>query len=288
MTYQNENGSITIPAINFFITPYCNMKCRFCFGKFKKSQYPLAKRREIQFKVIKACADAGIEKITFVGGEPLLCKWLNDAIGFAHDLGMCTCVVTNGSLVTKQWIQSVSNVLEWIGISIDSMMPETNIISGRAVNGLPISEDHYRQMIGWIHRAGIRLKINTTVNSWNCNEDMVEFLRWANPDRLKMFQALTIDDINSSNAETFSISEQNFFNYVDRHRSGGIHLIAETATEMKGSYLMVSPDGSFFENMHGEYRFSSPIHDVGYYAALSEIRVSSAKFHIRGGVYNWS
>jgi radical S-adenosyl methionine domain-containing protein 2 len=57
---------------------------------------------------------------------------------------------------------------------------------------------------------------------------------------------------------------------------------------MKGSYLMVSPDGRFFENISGIYRFSSPILDVGYGKAFSEIKVCSEKFHKRGGYYNWS
>jgi tRNA(His) 5'-end guanylyltransferase len=51
----------------------------------------------------------------------------------------------------------------------------------------------------------------------------------------------------------------------------------------KGSYLMVTPDGRFFENMFGRYRFSRPIDEVGFDAVLSDIRVDSQKFRSRGG-----
>lgn len=289
MTHLYENSSSAIPAINFFVTPTCNMKCRFCFGKFN-IEPPDGKvdLRKLQIDVIQACADAGIEKITFVGGEPLLSPWIDEEITLAHDLGMCTCVVTNGSIVTKEWIQRASGTLDWIGISIDSLQPETNLDSGRAVKNLPISEANYRQMIEWIHKEGIKLKINTTVTRWNCDEDMVGFLRWASPERMKIFQALTIDNVNTVDAETFSVSDQKFFEYVERHRLGGVAVIAESAMDMKGSYLMLTPNGRFFENIEGNYRYSSRISDVGYGPALSEIRISMEKFQKRGGLYDWT
>lgn len=289
MTNRNDIGSNPIPAINIFVTPYCNMRCRFCFGKFEaEMSYSSKEYRELQFAVIQASADAGIEKVTFVGGEPLLYKWLKDEIAFAHGLGLCTCVVTNGYLVSEEWVQEVSPYLDWIGVSIDSVIPETNLISGRAVNGLALGEHDYRKRIEWVHKAGIKLKINTTVSRWNYGEDMTGFLRWASPDRVKMFQALQINGVNDFESQSFAVPDQVFHEYVERHISGGINVISETAADMKGSYLMVSPDGCFFENMHGNYKFSQPIQEVGYDTALSEVCISSDKFQERGGHYDWS
>ena len=279
----------SIPAINFFVTPHCNMKCRFCFGKFEKSDSCSSSQlRENQLDIIRRCADAGIQKITFVGGEPSLCPWLKDAVDTAQNLGLCTCVVTNGYLITEQWIKNFANILDWIGFSIDSLIPETNLISGRSVKGASLSSDDYKKRIDWVHNAGIRLKVNTTVSNWNYKENMSEFFRWASPDRLKVFQALKIEGINDTEAIDFSISDHKFRNYVKRLRSTGIKLIAETASEMKGSYLMVSPDGRFFENIQGVYKYSSKIQEVGYLKALSEISVSADKFHKRGGLYTWT
>lgn len=65
-------------------------------------------------------------------------------------------------------------------------------------------------------------------------------------------------------------------------------MIAESAMDMKGSYLMLTPDGRFFENIEGNYRYSSSISDVGHGPALSEIRISMEKFQKRGGLYDWT
>lgn len=289
MMTKEKVKNCSIPAINLFVTPHCNMKCRFCFGKFEKSLSCSSNQlRESQLNVIKDCVDAGIKKITFVGGEPLLCPWLEEVVGMAHKLGLCTCVVTNGYLITKQWIDKFTDILDWIGFSIDSLIPETNLISGRSVRDSVLTESDYKKRVEWIHSAGIRLKINTTVSRWNYKESMFDFFQWALPDRVKVFQALKIKGINDLESIDFTISNQEFQNYVGKHCPKGVQVIAETASDMKGSYLMVSPDGCFFENIHGVYKYSSKIQDVGYNNALSEIYVSTDKFHKRGGIYSWA
>jgi len=287
MTKKMKDSSI--PAINLFVTPHCNMKCRFCFGKFENSlSCSSTQLRESQLDVIRNCVDAGIKKITFVGGEPLLCPWLEEIVDTAHKLGLCTCVVTNSYLVTKQWIDNFADILDWIGFSIDSLISETNLISGRSVKGFTLKKDDYRKKVEWVHGAGIKLKINTTVSKWNYKENMSDFFRWASPDRLKVFQVLKIEGINNTEPIDFTISDQDFYNYVKKLRSKGVKVIAETASDMKGSYLMVSPDGRFFENIQGIYRYSSRIQDTGFIKALSEINVSADKFHNRGGLYSWN
>jgi hypothetical protein len=53
--------------------------------------------------------------------------------------------------------------------------------------GRPLLESDYRERVEWIHNLGIKLKINTTITLWNCNEDMSDFFIWASADRLKNF-----------------------------------------------------------------------------------------------------
>ena len=278
-----------IPAINLFVTSRCNMRCQFCFGSCQmRSSFTPNQRRFILSDIIVQCQKAGVEKVTFVGGEPLLYSGLEQAIHLAHELGMATCVVSNGSLVTRDWLRSVSPDLDWIGFSIDSLSEKTNLSIGRTVGGIPLSLSFYQGLVSWVHDVGINLKINTTVCRWNHSEDMAEFYLWAKPDRIKLFQALTVKGVNDDKASDFSITGSQFSCFVARHEKQGVSVVSETSSDMIGSYLMVSPDGCFFDNTAGQYRFSRPIQDVGFNVAMRDIRVDPELFYTRGGQYDWT
>lgn len=56
------------------------------------------------------------------------------------------------------------------------------------------------------------------------------------------------------------------------------------ARNIYGTYAMVGPNGCFFDNSNGSYRYSRPIASVGIEAAWSEITFSEERFRIRNGV----
>ena len=76
-------------------------------------------------------ADAGAEKLTFVGGEPTLCPWLIELIAAAKTAGLTTCLVTNGSRLTEEFLDTCVGILDWIGLSIDASNDELHYRIGR-------------------------------------------------------------------------------------------------------------------------------------------------------------
>ena len=56
---------------------------------------------------------------------------------------------------------------------------------------------------------------------------------------------------------------------------------------MKGSYLMVSPEGSLSDNVNGVLRYSRSLLDISFEDALREIEFNGEKMLDRGGVYEW-
>lgn len=50
-------------------------------------------------------AAAGVSKITFVGGEPLLHPLLPELLAAAKGAGLVTSLVSNGSLLTEDWLR---------------------------------------------------------------------------------------------------------------------------------------------------------------------------------------
>ena len=56
---------------------------------------------------------------------------------------------------------------------------------------------------------------------------------------------------------------------------------------MMGSYIMIDPEGRFFDNHAGEHHYSKPILEVGVEEAFSSVYYDPVKFLVRGGSYDY-
>lgn len=283
-----------IPALNFHVWQPCNMRCRYCFAGFAEATAALQKDkahlRERAMDVVRAAADAGIQKLTLVGGEPTLCSWLIDLLTLATTRGMVTMVVSNGTRMDSAWISRHADLLRWAAISVDSLNPETNRRIGRTVgNKLAPDEGFYAELFANLAASGIRTKMNTVVSRLNWREDFTEFLRRARPERWKVLQALHIHGENDAAFPELATTREQFHYFVEAHRSLDAQLMmaAEDNDAMTGSYLMVDPVGRFFTNEGGVYRYSEPIWTVGWARARAQVMVDESKFIARGGIYAW-
>ena len=283
-----------IPSVNYHLWQPCNMRCKFCYATFldvKQSVLPKGHLpKEETIKVVEQIAKAGFEKITFAGGEPTLCPWLPDLIKTAKVMGMTTMIVTNGSKLTPEYLDSIQSHTDWITLSIDSVIHETQKEIGRAVNGKPISAEDYLHIAQLIKERNIRLKLNTVVNRFNCMDNMSDFVIRLQPERWKLFQVLPIKGQNCSSVNPFLISKQEFDYFVAQHlymEQLGIAVVPEDNDAMTGSYVMIDPAGRFFDNVSGELTYGRPILEVGVKEALEDITYDFTKFINRGGIYEW-
>jgi len=284
-----------IPSVNFHLWEPCNMRCKFCFATFqdvKQSILPkghLSKKDAIE--VVIQLAEIGFEKITFAGGEPVLCPWLPELIKTAKDTGLTTMIVTNGSKLTDEFLEENKKYLDWIAISVDSLKPNTNFETGRAIIGkVPLTRSYYYDLADRIKKFGYGLKINTVVNSKNFNEKMSDFISYAKPKRWKLFQVLPIKGQNDFKIDDFKISDDQFQNFISNHNDLKriTTIVPESNNQMKGSYAMVDPAGRFFDNTKGKHNYSRPILEIGSRLAIQQVNYDFTKFISRGGIYNWS
>jgi radical S-adenosyl methionine domain-containing protein 2 len=135
------------------------------------------------------------------------------------------------------------------------------------------------------------VKINTVVNQANAEEDFNSFICVARPHRWKLVQATQIAEENGEDFGRWAISDAAFRAFVGRHAGlsqEGVVLVPETQADIYGSYAMVGPNGSFFDNSTGSYRYSRPIVSVGIEAAWSEITFSVERFRARHGDYDFA
>lgn len=257
------------------------MSCKFCYATFQD----MKKVKQIAiadvFIILKKLKDAGVQKITFAGGEPLLYKDIGEAIQYSAALGLTVGIITNGSKLTDEFLKQHKKALDWVGISIDSIDPLVNEKIGRVHS----NEITYNPLIDMIKRYGYKLKINTVVNRFNENEYMKPFIDWAQPLRWKVFDTLPVEGQNDKEFQNIKSSAGAFERYVKRNAHPV--LVPENNEAMTGSYLLIDPQGRLFENSLGKHTYSSPLQNNTIEKCLSEIKLNRDMFIKRGGIYSW-
>lgn len=282
-----------IPAVNYHIWRPCNMKCGFCFATYDNlisARQPSGLSREESIELISLLHSSGFMKITFSGGEPTLCPWLEDLLTHAKTLGFVTNVVTNGTLLTQEFVTRIAWSLDWLTCSVDSLRAETNLATGRAVAGRRVLQ--VGELVRLIHVAassGIRIRINTVVTARNYAEVLLPFIRAVKPERWKILRYLEIIGENDHNSPMLKVSEEQFNSFLANNQPvpHGITIVPQYNENLLGSYIMIDPLGRFIDNTQNHYRVSQPILNVGVSEALQQIMYSYTKFVTRGGIYDW-
>jgi radical S-adenosyl methionine domain-containing protein 2 len=283
------------PAINWHFWPWCNYGCKFCFARFE--DIPRADRlpREIALTVPEMLAEAGADKITFVGGEPTLCPYLGDLLAVSKDVGLTTCIVSNASGLTEKFLDEWSHLVDWVGLSIDASNDEIHAEIGRGMRSdLARSRSHHLELAtdAWnrCRSRGIRMKLNTVVCKPNLDDDMTELVLKLRPERWKIFEVLPVEGQNDGDVDDLLLDEGEFQTWVDRHAwiaDEGIQFVPESNELMRGSYAMMDALGRFYSNSEGGHAYGVSILEVGVREAWRQNCFFEDRFHDRGGVYEW-
>ncbi len=283
------------PAVNWHFWPWCNYGCKFCFARFE--DIPRADRlpKEIAITVPEMLATAGADKITFVGGEPTLCPYLGDLLAASKDVGLTTCIVTNASGLTEEFLDEWSHLIDWVGLSIDASNDEIHAAIGRGMRGdLARARSHHLELAkdAWkrCKSRGIRMKLNTVVCKSNLNDDMTELVLELMPERWKIFEVLPVEGQNDGDVEELLLDKGEFQSWVDRHSfvgDYGVQFVPESNDLMRGSYAMLDALGRFYSNAGGGHEYGPSILDVGVLDAWEQNVFIVERFNSRGGIYEW-
>lgn len=274
-------------AINYHLTRNCNMGCKYCFATFEEATK--TNLSLIEKKLIIKKSSKYFDKMTFVGGEPLLDKDLVELIKYSKELGMTTMLVSNGSMITDNFLESLKDHLDWVSLSIDSLIEENNNFIGRKCNCFKANRESYLKLIENIKKYNYRLKINTVVSRANISENIGNFINEAMPERWKIFQVLKIENVNEKEFEKFKVENSEFQNFIKKNITSELSniAVAEDNDLMECSYYMINPEGKMFDNYNGKMSFSDSLLNVDVLDALDQLNISKDKFYARGGLYNW-
>src|ERR1017187_5101908 len=177
--------ALRVPAkINFDSTFKCNASCAFCdipdrhSHPLERMDYEKAKR------VIERAAAEGVLKINFFGGEPLLLKRMPELVRFAHNLGLRTSLITNGTLLSEQLCRDISGFIDVVGVSVHGSELAHNRLLGvanayaKVVRGMALLDNY-----------GIRYGLNYTIMESNF-QDLEDTVRFFVSERHAKFVAL--------------------------------------------------------------------------------------------------
>ena len=297
MTISTYNNALP-GTINLFVNSRCNFHCKHCYATFQDIHGTiLPKLSEANaMEIIRLIAEEPLpeahvaRKITFVGGEPTLCSFLPRLVAFAKNSGLVTAVITNGLTLKPHYLEKFDGNLDWVALSIDGLNQTMNQRIGRATtNGLLLDEAGYLDRVRWINDSGVQLKINTVVSALNCNADFTNFILAAKPVRWKVLQVTPVAGQNDATIKQLEIDRSVFEQFVERHNGldgSGIIVVPEPVETIRGSYAMISPDGTFFDGSSGRHTYSQRILDVGLVRAFNQVSFDDAKYDGRDGNYD--
>jgi radical S-adenosyl methionine domain-containing protein 2 len=228
---------------------------------------------------------AGTRKLNIAGGEPFI---------YPHYLGelikQCKenikiekiSVITNGSLVKKDFFEKFGKYIDVFGVSCDSFNKETNIKIGRGKKGENVQK--LLEIRELCKQYGIKFKLNTVVCNYNKDENMVKNIKKLNPDRWKVFQVLMVKGENEDKVTKFQITNEEFKQFVERHKEIKC-MVAESNDNMKSSYLILDEKMRFLDKGDGDEIYSQSILEVGVEKALESIVYDEKEFKKRKGDY---
>jgi len=280
-----------VKSVNYFISRQCNYQCKFCFHtQLNTNKLGLGKA----MLGLQLLRQAGTEKINFAGGEPFmnpellgeLCRHANE------DLGMAVSIISNGSLITRDWMDRFGPFVDILGISVDSFDPATNAAIGRGEDS--DRNHHVNRMLrvrDLCAQHEVLFKMNTVVCKFNHDEDMNEYVTRLDPYRWKCFQVLLLNGENAGggdlrDARDLVVTRDEFDAFITRHSSQPM-LIAEANDVMQNSYLLLDEELRFLDCSDNGKVPSRSILDVGVENALAQAGFDDSMFHKRGGIFEW-
>lgn len=228
------------------ITSKCNDCCAFCYREKNSCELDFDEQK----RVISKIADAGIKKLTFAGGEPLLVPGINDLILYAKEKGLLTSMTTNGILLEKKKEECsfLFRHLDWLTLSLDGPAEWIQSEMGR-------NSSHVKRVQAILAMAcedterRCKIKVNTVVSKVNQRyiASMIELLMEYPVERWKLFQFTPVRGDAVKSQEKYEISDGEFQRIADevRERTKDKPLILSISDQknIESAYFVVFPNG---------------------------------------------
>ena len=283
--------------VNLHITEKCNYHCKQCFAKFGSCKdLSLYEWRHIIWNCIHT---AGISEFNIAGGEPLIYPYCDELIDFIWECGAKCSLVTNGSLITEDWILTNGHKLDTLGVSIDSLISETNKVIGRVTKSEKILDFEYlKKCLLLLHEINpnCKVKINTVVSKLNKDEILYNEIASCKPYRWKLLRMHILKTDNFDNSD-ISVTDEEYVDFIRNNVpeydeeildayfvktflcNNGTTVVFEG--DMEAAYIIIDARGFLVDNSDNKYTdvIDCKIEDFDY--GLTKLRLNNEAFWSR-------
>ena len=259
MQNMNETDPLTTSAIRgsdaplsvcWDIANLCNDKCAFCYRELDMPSLSVEQHQKILDKII----DANVQKISFIGGEPLTVSHLPILLERAHRANIQTSIVTNGILLREKW-NNIVDYVNWITLPIDGSNEEIQRKMTR-------KEGHLQSVLSlreFIKDSAVNVKINTIIGRHNLSDlpNIAQLIKRLDVQRWKIFQFMAIRGYAMQNARQFEIDDQKFSESVKNMLKNVTESLKYRVTiadreYMQRNYFSILQDGNVRVTVDGE------------------------------------
>lgn len=235
------------------LTNLCNEDCIYCFRELRESSRPLGDN----LTIINKLEAIGVERITYAGGEPLLYKGLIDLMAYSKEKGIRNCLITNGSLLTKENLCDYLQYADKLTFSIDSPSEYINETSGRG-------KEHYKhikELLPYIKEyfPNIQLEINTVATNINLQEIDFMFeaigceLSFYGIRKWKISRFCPLRGYAKERKNLLNVPDQVFQSIKEKYDGmEGLFKVSVRDFDAIDENLVVSPRGSLKQSIDGE------------------------------------
>ncbi len=226
------------------ITRYCNDTCRFCYRDKNSADLGFGDRKLVIDKV----AEAGIKKLTFAGGEPLLVPGIESLITYAKGKGLLVSLTTNGILLKEGMRSFCMEHLDWLTVSLDAVNPGVQSKMGR-------NPGHVARTLEILDGARndrgkkSKIKINTVVSRINQDDitGIAEVVVGYQVARWKLFQFVPLRGDARKHKEEFLIEDcqfQTIAHEMEHYLSGNDVILSISGKDnIERAYFVIFPNG---------------------------------------------
>ncbi len=221
----------------------CNLKCRFCYIDF---HYQPVTDKSVE--IVEIAIDNNFNIITFGGGDSFSKKKFREACKLAKANKIFTHVDTNAKAIKETDIEFISNYVDIIGISLDSI--------GEKYDDFRESKNLFEKVDLVMKQLDINsntsIKINTVVtkaNSKNIFEIRDYILKFKNVKRWSLYQFFPLSAAKKESKE-YEISEIEYDEIVQNLNLSELDIEVECFKfkDRVQGYLFCDEEGNIYTN----------------------------------------
>ncbi|MGB9721006.1 MAG: radical SAM/SPASM domain-containing protein, partial [bacterium] len=163
--YEFKDDLNDYPVLSEIAVTYrCNLNCEFCYVGHKK--YPELNTSDLKKIIFKIYKEANVPSVSFTGGEPLLRDDIVSLVEYAHNTGLWTNLITNGTLLNRNLVRSLKKAgLNSAQVSLEG--PNCEIHD--KITNVKGSFEKTITGIKYLIEENIPVHTNTTVSRHNIN-----------------------------------------------------------------------------------------------------------------------